>query len=145
MVPVAQVPLDPAALRPAAGWPAGEHAQRMTGAAPLAPLVQSRLDEVSGSLQAATGGAALCRIDGTGGSAKWLEGRMAALLEVRRLLRRDPQADPGPLLDRWRANREAHLARGTSPAWRDYDDGGVTELEWLLAQGTGPVPAQEGS
>jgi hypothetical protein len=117
----------------------------MSAAAPLAHLVQERLDQVSGSLHVATGGAALCRIDGTGGSAKHLEGRMAALLEVRRVLRRDPQADPGPLLDRWRANREAHLARGASPAWRDYDDGGVAELEWLLAQRSPAGAPEEGS
>jgi hypothetical protein len=108
----------------------------------LAPVVQQRLEAVTGSLHDATGGAALCRIDGTGGSAKRLEGRMAALLEMRRLLRRDPDADPGPVLDTWLARRAAHLARGASPAWRDYDDGGVAELEWLLAQ-PGPIPAQE--
>ncbi|MCU0301699.1 MAG: hypothetical protein MUF35_08890 [Candidatus Nanopelagicales bacterium] len=104
----------------------------MSAIAPLAPVVQARLDEVSGSLHAATGGGALCRIDGTGGSAKSLEGRMAALLEARRLLRRDPQADLRPLLDAWRASRDAHLARGASPAWREYDNGGVAELERLL-------------
>jgi hypothetical protein len=111
----------------------------------LGPLVQQRLDAVTASLHVATDGAALCRVDGTGGSAKRLEGRMAALLEVRRMLRRDPGADPGPVLDTWLANREAHRARGASAAWRDYDDGGVGELEWLLAHRSPIHVSEKGS
>lgn len=97
-------------------------------------LVERRLADVSASLQDATGGTALCRIDGAGGSVKHLEGRTAALLEARRLLRRTPTGDLAPLLDAWLAARDARRARGTSEAWRAYDDGGVAELAWLLAQ-----------
>lgn len=102
------------------------------------PLVELRLEQVSAALNEATGGAALCRIDGTGGSAKHLEGRMAALLEVRRILRRDPDAGLAAVLDPWRSTRAAHLARGASAAWLDYDEGGVAEIEWLLRH----LPAQ---
>ena len=104
--------------------------------------VEARLAEVSTSLQAATGGAALCRIDGTGGSAKSFEGRTAALLEVRRLLRRDPEADLTPVLARWRADLASHTSRGSSAAWLEYVAGGVAELEHLL--GTTPAEPREG-
>ena len=113
---------------------------------PVLPLVERRLEQVSESLNAATGGDALCRIDGTGGSAKRLEGRMAALLEVRRLLRRDPGADLSTVLGSWRATREAHLRRRASEAWLEYDEGGVSELEWLLRQEPAPgAAATEGT
>lgn len=93
--------------------------------------VELRLAEVTESLNAATGGGALCRIDGTGGTAKSFEGRMAVLLEVRRLLRRDPEADLTPVLARWRADLSTRTERGSSPAWLDYLAGGVAELEHL--------------
>lgn len=109
----------------------------MTGVPTMKPPaslshVEARLAEVTASLQAATGGGALCRIDGTGGSAKSFEGRTAALLEVRRLLRRDPDADLAPVLDRWRADLGTHTRRGSSAAWLEYVAGGVAELEHLL-------------
>jgi hypothetical protein len=107
---------------------------------PRMALVEQRLAEVSGSLNAATGGAALCRIDGTGGSAKSLEGRMAALLEVRRTLRRDPDADLAPMAARWRADLELRRAKGSSAAWIDYSSSGTDELARLLAH-TDPAPA----
>jgi hypothetical protein len=104
--------------------------------------VEQRLAEVSASLNQATGGQALCRIDGTGGTAKSFEGRMAVLLEVRRLLRRDPGADLAPVLDRWRADLGTRTERGSSPAWLDYLAGGVSELEHLT--GATAPPADEG-
>ena len=115
----------------------------MSDAAGLLPLVDLRLDQVSASLNAATGGRALCRVDGTGGGAKYLEGRMAALLEVRRLLRRTPGAPLDPVLDRWRADRDNHLARGASAAWQEYDEGGVTEVQWLIAHAPAAPESQE--
>ncbi len=93
--------------------------------------VERRLASVSSSLNAATGGAALCRIDGTGGSAKALEGRMAALLEVRRTLRRQPAADLGGIVERWRSDLALRRERGGSAAWLEYLAGGVAELESL--------------
>lgn len=109
------------------------------------PLVELRLAQVSESLIAATGGAALCRVDGTGGSAKYLEGRMAALLEVRRILRRDPGADLAAVLAAWQSNRDVHLSRGASAAWLEYDDGGVTEIEWLLEHAPTSGVREDGS
>jgi hypothetical protein len=98
-------------------------------------LVERRLGEVTASLNEATGGAALCRIDGTGGSAKSLEGRMAALLEVRRSLRKDPDAGvaaAAALVERWRSDLQQRSVRGASAAWQEYLAGGVAELEHLL-------------
>jgi hypothetical protein len=98
-------------------------------------LIERRLGEVTASLNEATGGAALCRIDGTGGSAKSFEGRMAALLEVRRSLRKDPDAGvtaASALVERWRSDLQQRSARGASAAWQEYLAGGVTELEHLL-------------
>lgn len=100
--------------------------------------VEQRLAEVTASLSRATGGGALCRVDGTGGTAKSFEGRMAVLLEVRRLLRRDTGVDLAPVLERWRADLRVRTARGSSPAWLDYLAGGVAELEHL----TGAADAQ---
>jgi hypothetical protein len=103
-------------------------------------VVEQRLAEVTASLNAATGGAALCRIDGTGGSAKTLEGRMAALLEVRRTLRRDPDADLAAIAERWRADLEVRRAKGSSAAWTDYLSAGAEELTRLLpARTTAPT------
>src|SRR5512139_2788662 len=101
----------------------------MTGT-PRMAVVEQRLAEVTASLSTATGGAALCRIDGTGGSAKSLEGRMAALLEVRRTLRRDPDADLSAMAVRWQADLELRRAKGSSAAWTDYLSAGAAELGW---------------
>ncbi len=95
-------------------------------------ILQRRLGEVAESLTTATGGAALCRLDGAGGTAKHLEGRTAALMAARRLLRKDPDADLSGLLDQWRADQATHRRRGSSAAWLAYLEGGCAELEHLL-------------
>ncbi len=97
--------------------------------------VESRLGEVSESLNRATGGAALCRLDGHASTEKELEGRMAALLELRRALRRDPGADVGALARRWRADLALRRDRGASSAWVAYLAGGTDELGALLRRG----------
>lgn len=107
---------------------------------PRMALVEQRLAEVSASLNAATGGAALCRIDGTGGSAKSLEGRMAALLEVRRVLRRDPDADLSAIEARWRADLALRQAKGSPAAWTDYLSAGADEVARLTARPTEVTP-----
>lgn len=103
------------------------------GVCTLLGTVRQRLGEVTASLSAATGGAALCRIDGTGGSAKHLEGRAAVLQAVRRRLRRgdDEEAVLDDLLRRWHADLANRTDYGAAPAWLDYLRGGVAELEHL--------------
>ena len=64
----------------------------------LLPMVENRLGEVGVRLTQTTGGQALCRLDGHMASAKELEGRMAVLLELRRTLRNDPQADTSEIM-----------------------------------------------
>jgi hypothetical protein len=112
---------------------------------PRMAVVEQRLAEVTASLNTATGGAALCRIDGTGGSAKSLEGRMAALLEVRRTLRRDPDADLSAIADRWHADLELRRAKGSSAAWTDYLSAGAAELASLVAHAPGDASPKPGS
>ena len=64
-------------------------------------------------------------------SAKELEGRMAVLLELRRALRKDPQADITEIADRWRADLERRRAAGDSVSWLAYLSGGLAEVEAL--------------
>lgn len=98
----------------------------------LMDRVEARLGEVGTRLTAEAGGQALCRLDGHRSSAKELEGRMAVLLEVRRALRRDPDADPAAIVQRWREDLDSRRARGASAAWLAYLAGGVAEIEALL-------------
>ncbi len=95
-------------------------------------VVERRLGAVVDSLNAATGGQALCRIDGTGGTAKNLEGRTAALMAARRLLNKDAAAELSVLRDQWRTDEATHHQRGSSPAWLEYLEGGCAELDLLL-------------
>ncbi|MGB8021177.1 MAG: hypothetical protein WCF04_08120 [Candidatus Nanopelagicales bacterium] len=94
--------------------------------------VEERLGEVGERLTATTGGQALCRLDGHMSSAKDLEGRMAVLLEIRRALRKDPDAVLTGIEQRWRHDLESRRARGASQAWISYLSGGVAEIEALL-------------
>lgn len=116
-------PTSRSAADPAAGQPG------------LLETVARRLREVSESLNAATGGAALCRIDGTGGSAKSLEGRAAALQAARRALRRGGEEDAvlDDLLQRWRQDLAKRTDSGAGAAWLDYLSAAVAELEHLRA------------
>jgi hypothetical protein len=100
----------------------------------LLPVVEERLGEVGVRLTATTGGQALCRLDGHMASAKELEGRMAILMELRRALRKDPQADITEIADRWRADLERRRAAGDSASWLAYLAGGVAEAAQLLTQ-----------
>lgn len=97
-------------------------------------VVEDRLADVSGSLDVATCGTALCRVDGAGGGAKALERRMAALLEARRVLRADPEADLAAVARRGQADLDSRTARGSSRAWIEYLAGGVAELESLMGE-----------
>lgn len=97
----------------------------------LLPVIEDRLGEVGVRLTDTTGGQALCRLDSNIVSAKELEGRMAVLLELRRALRKDPQADIAGIGDRWRSDLERRQAAGDSASWLAYLSGGVAELDGL--------------
>jgi hypothetical protein len=97
----------------------------------LLQLVEDRLGEVGVRLTQTTGGQALCRLDGHMASAKELEGRMAVLLELRRVLRKDPQVDITQIADRWRSDLERRQAKGDSVSWLSYLSGGLAELDQL--------------
>ena len=103
-----------------------------------AEVVRRRRDEAERALMEATGGGSLCRVgDGPEARAvKRAEGRVAALGELRRALRRDPAARLGPVaraaLDRWRADEVANADRG--PSWASYASGGAAELADLVGE-----------
>ncbi len=99
--------------------------------------VERRLGEVGEALNRSTGGQALCRLDASASTAKELEGRMAALLEVRRALRREPAGDLGGITRRWRRDLAARRDAGASAAWLAYLTAGLAELDAL--SGSAPI------
>jgi hypothetical protein len=99
----------------------------------LLPIVEERIGQVGQRLTSATGGQALCRLDGHMASAKELEGRMAVLMELRRALRKDPEADVSGIPNRWRADLDRRQEAGDSASWLAYLSGGVAEADQLLA------------
>lgn len=99
---------------------------------PETQLIHDRLAVVAERLQAASGGAALCRIDGRREQVKELEGRMAALSECRRALRKDPNTDLHAIHERWQADLTARRESGSSQAWLDYLTGGLAELALIM-------------
>jgi hypothetical protein len=103
--------------------------------------IEARLDAVMPQLTAATGGASLCMISRSTGpvdGAKYLEGRMAVLSELKRAVRRDPQATLAVVADptarQWRSDLALQRERGASGGWVAYRAGGVDELEELLSE-----------
>lgn len=93
-------------------------------------LVLARLLEIAeADLQAASGGAPLCKVSQTGTNGqgvKYFEGRWAALREVQR------GSEPREAFQRWRQSHEKHLTQGSSPDWVSYSAGGVDALFELL-------------
>jgi len=105
-------------------------------------IVDGRLGRVQEELTAAVGGDSLCAISRSAGSvpaAKYLEGRMAALMALRRSMRRGDrlQASLAELLDEWRRGLDDVTARDAGPDWQAYRAGGVDELEELADRLTG--------
>jgi hypothetical protein len=104
-------------------------------------LLGARLAAIEAELAATTGGASLCVVSKRGEAvdgAKYLEGRMAAVLEVRRSVRRgDDLADRAAtaLVD-WRGELDAARRRGLGGGWIAYRTGGVDELTDLVAAGS---------
>ncbi len=101
--------------------------------------LEARLAEVLPKLTAASAGASLCMISRSTGpvdGAKYLEGRMALLAELRRAVRRSPEASFGdvadPIARQWRSDLALQQERGATAGWVAYRAGGADELEELL-------------
>lgn len=99
-------------------------------------IVESRFARLQEELAVAAGDASLCAISRTAGSvpaAKHLEGRLAALMALRRSLRRGDRLEAALVeqLDAWRRALDDVAAREAGPDWRAYRAGGVDELEEL--------------
>lgn len=86
------------------------------------------------ALVEAAGGAPLCRSQPAGSSStKHAEGRLAAVAELQRRLRRtelEPRGLALEALGRWRARLYGTTA--TDPQWRAYHEGGIAELEAIV-------------
>ncbi|MFO7960627.1 MAG: hypothetical protein R6U94_06760 [Nitriliruptoraceae bacterium] len=105
--------------------------------------MESRLARLEEDLTAAVGDASLCAISRSAGSvpaAKHLEGRLAALMALRRSLRRGDrlEASLAELLDGWRRDLDDVTARDAGDDWRAYRAGGVDELVELADRLAGP-------
>lgn len=110
-----------------------------TRAAPvdsMRDLLDQRLASVEQELAAVAGGASLCAISRSAGSvpgAKYLEGRMVAIREIRRAARtgRPLAAVLDESVDRWRSELARVDTQAMGSDWRAYRAGGVDELESL--------------
>jgi hypothetical protein len=107
-------------------------------AEPTSILLDRRRESIEQELVAASGGVSLCTISRSAGSVpgvKYLEGRMAALREIRRAARSNGAI--GPVLAERTAVWRSELARAVDSSmgvdWRAYRAGGVDELESLGA------------
>lgn len=104
-----------------------------------AAIVEARLASLQEELAAAVGDGSLCAISRSAGSvpaAKYLEGRLAALMALRRAMRggEASQTALAALLAAWRNGLAGVTARDAGPDWRAYRAGGVEELEELEAR-----------
>lgn len=104
--------------------------------------LEARLAELEVELAAAVGSDSLCAISRTAGSvpaAKYLEGRLAALMALRRSLRggESRTAALAALREEWHRGLEDVTARDAGADWQAYRAGGVDELEEL--EGKGPA------
>lgn len=118
------------------------------------PELDQRLALVMPQLTAASGGASLCMISRSTGpveGAKYLEGRMALLTELRRAARTSPDSPFGvvadPIARQWRSDLALQRERGAAKGWVAYRAGGVDELDELLSdqRAAGPVDQRSSS
>jgi hypothetical protein len=128
--------LCPRRLAEPAPPPVVEQPTRTDAATVDADPVASRIAELEAELLAAVGSDSLCAISRTAGSvpaAKYLEGRLAALMELRRAVRggRDLSASLAALRETWQRALDDVTARDAGPDWRAYRAGGVDELDEL--------------
>jgi hypothetical protein len=106
--------------------------QLSTMSAELSELAERR-ERVEQALTSAAGGASLCSISRSAGPVpgiKYLEGQMAALMELDRVVRRgdDLASASAEILERWSARLDGARQRGMSADWIAYYAGGVDEL-----------------
>lgn len=101
--------------------------------------IDARISGVMSELTSVTAGGSLCMISRSTGpvdGAKYLEGRMAALGELKRAACRQPEADLAdvarPIVALWRSDLELQQERGARKGWVAYRAGGVDVLEELL-------------
>lgn len=101
-----------------------------------AVLLDDRLAAVEAALSAVAGDRSLCDLSASGptGQVKRLEGAMAALLELRRARRREPDRPLAELVDAVLATWRAELQGAKGPVWAAYRRGGVDELEALAGE-----------
>lgn len=100
--------------------------------------IAERRARVEQELTAAAGGASLCSISRSAGPVpglKWLEGRMAALMELERASRRGVGGIDVAIEahDRWSERLRSAQQRGMGADWTAYYAGGVDELAELTA------------
>jgi len=81
----------------------------------------------------------ISRSTGPVDGAKYLEGRMAVLVELQRVIRREPQTSfasvAEPVARQWRSDLQLQRERGATRGWVAYRAGGVDELDDLLGGG----------
>lgn len=115
----------------------------------IVDVLDRMIDEAAAALQAATGGAALCRITASGSpgwSAKRAEGRWAALQALASALRQD-DSDPARAVASLRERWAADLARwSTQPdsSWVPYCEGGLEGLADVEAAVSTEPPDEDG-
>jgi hypothetical protein len=105
---------------------------------PIATLLDERMSALEAELISATGDGSLCAISKSGGQvdgAKYLEGRMAALMELRH--RHHNGGEIGDLVTSmttaWSDELDAVRERAAGRGWIAYRAGGVDELTEFAA------------
>lgn len=112
----------------------------------LSQAVETRRGEALARLSTATGDASLCAVSRCGvprPAAKYYEGAVAALTDVRRRLETSPEpADTAVdhVREHWEARREG--AAVSSSTWQAYLDGAVDALDDLARHASPAAPAQ---
>lgn len=105
--------------------------------------IAARQERVEHELTVASGGASLCSISKSAGpvpGVKYLEGRMAVLMELARALRRGAGFDAArtSAAEGWGQRLAAARGRSMGPDWIAYYAGGVDELAELAAEPAAP-------
>ncbi len=108
--------------------------------------IAERRKLVEQELSAAAGGASLCSISRSAGpvpGVKYLEGRLAVLMELGRANRRgnDLEAFTAGARERWSERLRSAQQRGMGADWTAYYAGGVDEL----TDASSPPDVSEGS